>query len=66
MTSRYSSIVIEFPASRVRPATPRIGTSPSADVVIFTGVRIERLPDEPQGVPTTGSGITRRGRRVRR
>ncbi len=66
MTSHDSAIVIEFPASRVRPAAPREAGSPSADVVIFTGVRIERLPEEPHGFPATGNGISRRGRRARR
>jgi hypothetical protein len=66
MTSRDSSIIIEFPAFRVRPATPREAGSPSADVVIFTGVLIERLPEEPRGFPSTGSGMSRRGRRARR
>jgi hypothetical protein len=66
MTSHDSRIVIEFPLSRVRSAAPREAGSPSAEVVIFTGVLIERLPEEPHGVPTAGNGISRRGRRARR
>ena len=65
MQARWTNTVIEFPLDRVRPASGEAAGA-NAEVLIFTGVRIERLPDEPQGVPTTGSGITRRGRRVRR
>lgn len=66
MTGRDSSIVIEFPASRVRPAAPRGDGIGQAEVMIFTGVRIERLPEEPRNLPATGSGLTRRRRRARR
>ena len=66
MTVPDISSVIEFPASRVRAAAPREEGAQSAEVVIFTGVRIERLPEKPEGVPAARSGLPRRGRRARR
>lgn len=60
------SRVIEFPVSRVRSAAPREEASPSAEVVIFTGVRVEHLLEKPEGVPAARSGLPRRGRRARR
>lgn len=52
MTARTHSAVVEFPQARVRPAAT-LPDGASADVVIFTGVRIERLcdlTDEPSHV----------------
>ena len=66
MTVPDISSVIEFPLSRVRAAAPRAEGSPSAEVVIFTGVRVERLPEKPEGVPAARNGLPRRGRRARR
>jgi hypothetical protein len=61
MTARPSATVIEFPQDRVRPACPEGGPS-AAEVLFFTGVRIERLAEEPDAMPEPGSG----GRRQRR
>jgi hypothetical protein len=58
MTPEASSAVIEFPSHRVRPAAPREPGQSSAQVVIFSGVRIERLTSDPQAA--------RKGRRQRR
>lgn len=40
--SAVTSAVIEFPAERIRPAT-HSGETGSAEVIIFPGVRVERL-----------------------
>ncbi len=66
MRAQASSVVIEFPQARVRPAGPREPGTCSAEVVIFPGVRIERLPEEPQAVPKARSGVSRKGRGQRR
>jgi len=66
MTARASNSVIEFPRDRVRPAAPRQDPGCSAEVLIFTGVRIERLPDDGAHVPTARNGLTRKGRGGRR
>ena len=65
MTARAGNSVIEFPSDRVRPA-PRDPLGCSADVVIFTGVRIERLGDDSEPVPTVRSSLSRKGRGGRR
>lgn len=44
MTARTHNAVIEFPQARVKPAAT-LPDGTSAEVVIFTGVRIERLYD---------------------
>ena len=62
MTAPAGTTVIEFPAARVRPAMPRAPGEVSAEVVFFTGVRIERLPDDGEpGAPCAKTG-TRRNR----
>jgi hypothetical protein len=66
MTTDASSAVIEFPQHRVRPAALReAGTCPG-EVVIFCGVRIERLPEEPEAIEKARGGIGRKGRGQRR
>lgn len=57
MTARADSAVIEFPQARVRPATalPDGGT---AQVVIFNGVRIERLYDLAERLPASRKQAT--------
>ena len=59
MTARPSATVIEFPQDRVRPASaedqPR-----AADIVFFTGVRIERLEAEPDASVTPKGGRRQR------
>ena len=60
--------VIEFPLDRVRPAAGREQGAPPAEVLIFTGVRIERLGDEtpPMPLPRPGAGARADRRRRRR
>jgi hypothetical protein len=65
MTARASS-VIEFPAERLRRAAPRAPGQESAEVVIFTGVRIERLAEETPEVSATRTRISPKGRGARR
>lgn len=66
MRARASSHVIEFPQARVRPAAQREPGTCSAEVVIFSGVRIERLPEEPQEVSKARRSLSRKGRGQRR
>jgi hypothetical protein len=66
MTGRDSNSVIEFPANRVRAIAPREEGAPAAEVLIFTGVRIERMPEDPKGIAAPRPGLSRRGRRARR
>lgn len=61
MTARAGASVIEFPRDRVRPA-PLEPLGCSADVVIFTGIRIERLVDDGAPAPTARSSLNRKGR----
>ena len=55
MTTRADSAVIEFPQARVRPAAP-LAEGATAEVVIFTGVRIERLPSPAKRQPRNSAG----------
>ena len=64
MTGRSASSIIEFPRDRVRPAREEPGCS--AEVLIFTGVRIERLPDDGEQIPKARTGLPRKGRGGRR
>jgi hypothetical protein len=66
MTARAGNSVIEFPSDKVRPTAPREASGCSAEVVIFTGVRIERMPDDGGCVTRAQSGLTRKGRGGRR
>lgn len=50
MTARTQSALIEFPQHRVRPAAP-LPEGASAEVVIFNGVRVERLYDLAERLP---------------
>ena len=56
MRADTASTVIAFPQQRVRPTAP--DRQASAEVVIFTGVRFERMYDLSERLPTarTGSG----------
>lgn len=65
MIARASSAVIAFPTDRVRPASREAGKSPG-EVVIFSGVRIERMTDEPLRLPKQGQLLPPRPRRGRR
>ena len=59
MTARPSATVIEFPQDRVRPAG-REDQPCAADIVFFTGVRIERLEVEPDANVTPKGGRRQR------
>jgi hypothetical protein len=66
MTARAGNSVIEFPRDRVRPTAPREPSGCSAEVVIFTGVRIERLPDDDGCATQAQSRLSRKNRGGRR
>jgi hypothetical protein len=66
MTARAGNSVIEFPSDRVRPTAPREPSGCSAEVVIFTGVRIERLPDDGGCVTRAQGNLSRKDRGGRR
>lgn len=51
MTAPTHSALIDFPQDRVRPAAP-LPNGATAEVVIFSGVRIERLYDLAERLPT--------------
>jgi hypothetical protein len=56
------SAVIEFPADRI-PRTPRQDITGSAEVIIFPGVRVERLPfDLAERLPALRNGSAAKGR----
>ncbi len=59
MTARYHSAVVEFPLARVRPPAT-LPDGASAEVVIFTGVRIERLHDLAERLPSARKRPPRR------
>ncbi len=50
--------VIEFPQERVRRASPEIRAG--GEVVIFTGVRIERMYDLAERLPKSRTGPGKR------
>lgn len=59
MQAPQTSTVIDFPQARVRP--PAEGqASGSAQVLIFTGVRIERMFDLAERLPAARSGRSSR------
>jgi hypothetical protein len=66
MQIRASSAVIEFPQARIRPAAPLQPGAVYGEVVIFCGVRIERLPEGPQAIRKPPGGISRKDRGLRR
>ena len=54
--SAVTSAVIEFPAGRVRPAA-RASETGNAEVIIFPGVRVERLKfDLAERLPAVRNG----------
>lgn len=61
MRARAESAVIEFPQDRVRPACgePR----QPGEVLIFTGVRIERMYDLAERLPAARTGSSAKTRR---
>lgn len=62
MQARWNSAVIEFPQERAR----KPGTAPHHDVtgnvLIFTGVRIERMYDLAERLPPARSGAVSNAR----
>ena len=52
MTAPTHSAVLEFPQARVRPSA-LLPEGASAEVVFFTGVRIERLYDLAERLPSS-------------
>ena len=62
MRESLECAVIAFPKDRVRPAVASAG-SPSGEVVMFTGVRVERLYDLAERLPAVRNGSSRSGRR---
>ena len=60
MQARWTSAVIEFPQDRVRP--PREAHGQSAEVLIFTGVRVERMFDLAERLPPARTGYVSNAR----
>ena len=61
MQARLTSAVIEFPLDRVRPS----GGEPNgavAEVLIFSGVRVERIYDLAERLPPARSGYVSNAR----
>lgn len=55
MQARRTAAIVDFPLDRVRP--PRGGAAGvSAEVLIFTGVRVERIYDLAERLPPARSG----------
>lgn len=55
MQARWTNTVVEFPLDRVRPASEEARRA-SAEVLIFTGVRIERMYDLAERLPPARTG----------
>ena len=51
MKARARCAVIAFPIERVRPAGEGVRGDGRGEVVIFTGVRVERLCDDVKPLP---------------
>jgi hypothetical protein len=66
MTARAGQTVIEFPRDRIRTGALREPGDGPAEVVFFTGIRIERIPEDGDTLPKARSGLGRKGRRARR
>jgi|GEM_PF-5913490 len=61
MQARVTSTVIAFPLDRVRP--PRAGTrAEEGEVLIFTGVRVERMYDLAERLPPARTGYVSNAR----
>jgi hypothetical protein len=63
MKARASRDVIAFPTDRVRRSTCGEAHTGPGKVVIFSGVRIERMTDEPRTIPKAGMPVRKRGQR---
>lgn len=55
MRAPETSTVIAFPQARVRPPAAEAASTP-AEVLIFTGVRVERMPDLAERLPPARNG----------
>lgn len=62
MRARAESAVIEFPQDRVRPSCSGEARGP-AEIMIFTGVRIERMYDLAERLPAARTGSSPKTRR---
>ncbi|MFM8746796.1 MAG: hypothetical protein ACKOED_09035 [Aestuariivirga sp.] len=62
MRASTDCAVIAFPMDRVRPAAAQGGHG-AGEVVMFTGVRVERLYDLAERLPAARTGSTQNGRR---
>ena len=60
MRARATSNVIEFPLDRARPPTGE--AMAQSEVLIFTGVRIERMYDLAERLPAARTGSSPKGR----
>ena len=61
MQARRNSAVIAFPLDRVRPSGAD-ASGASAEVLIFTGVRIERMYDLAERLPPARTGYVSNAR----
>jgi hypothetical protein len=61
MQARWTNTVIEFPLDRVRPASGEAAGA-NAEVLIFTGVRIERMYDLAERLPPARTGYVSNAR----
>ena len=61
MQARLTSAVIEFPLDRVRPSSGETNGA-KAELLIFTGVRIERMYDLAERLPPARSGYVSNAR----
>jgi len=61
MQARWTNTVIEFPLDRVRPASGEEAGA-NAEVLIFTGVRIERMYDLAERLPPARTGYVSNAR----
>jgi hypothetical protein len=61
MQARWTSAVIEFPLDRVRPPCGA-RTGSEGEVVMFTGVRVERMYDLAERLPPARSGYVSNAR----
>lgn len=58
-----SQAIVEFPVSRVSPRSGMAQSAP-AEIIIFPGVRFERLSAEPQSEPLASQDKTTRQMRT--
>ena len=61
MQARWTNTVVEFPLDRVRPPSGEAAGA-SAEVLIFTGVRFERMYDLAERLPPARTGYVSNAR----